>query len=113
MRGECVNTTPPAHTTQIWIFMSELANMLNIKEQQFTLTAALLLRLQAQRKQRYTPLYFALFLFTRDSIESVVYDIVQLDALHEGHLMFQLVQYSRYHSIFAWRKLLTRLLRTL
>ncbi|KER24391.1 hypothetical protein T265_14438, partial [Opisthorchis viverrini] len=33
---------------------------------------------------------------TRDSTESLVYDIVQLNVLHTGRLMFQLSRYSRH-----------------
>ncbi|KAG5441793.1 hypothetical protein CSKR_110601 [Clonorchis sinensis] len=41
------------------------------------------------------------FVFTRDSAESLDYDIFQLNVLHEGRLMFQLARYSRYRSIFS------------
>ncbi|KER30946.1 hypothetical protein T265_02756 [Opisthorchis viverrini] len=43
---------------------------------------------------------------------TTVYDILQLNVLHTGRLMFQLAQYSRYRSIFSYRKLLTKLLKT-
>ncbi|KER33621.1 hypothetical protein T265_00512 [Opisthorchis viverrini] len=43
---------------------------------------------------------------TGDSIESLIYDVLQLNVLHTGRLMFQLVRYSRYRSIFSQRKLL-------
>ncbi|KER33623.1 hypothetical protein T265_00514 [Opisthorchis viverrini] len=51
--------------------------------------------------------------FMRDSTESLVYDVLQLNVLHTGRLMFQLARYSRYRSIFSRNKLLTRLLRSL
>ncbi|KER25439.1 hypothetical protein T265_07119 [Opisthorchis viverrini] len=37
--------------------------------------------------------------FMRDPTESLVYDILQLNALHTGRLMFHLARYSRYRSI--------------
>ncbi|KER28511.1 hypothetical protein T265_13559, partial [Opisthorchis viverrini] len=36
--------------------------------------------------------------FTRDSTESLVCDILQLNMLHTGRLMFQLARYSRYRN---------------
>ncbi|KER19690.1 hypothetical protein T265_11605 [Opisthorchis viverrini] len=57
---------------------------------------------------RYTHLQI-----TRDSTEYLVYNILQLNVLHAGRPMFHLARYSRYRSIFSWRKLLTRLLKTL
>ncbi|KER21735.1 hypothetical protein T265_15022, partial [Opisthorchis viverrini] len=50
--------------------------------------------------EKYTHLQINL-VFTRDSTESLVYDILQLNVLHTGHLMFQLARYSRYRSIFS------------
>ncbi|KER29680.1 hypothetical protein T265_03780 [Opisthorchis viverrini] len=41
------------------------------------------------------------FVFTRDPTKSLVYDILQLNVLHTGHLMFQLARYSRYRSIIS------------
>ncbi|KER33161.1 hypothetical protein T265_00862 [Opisthorchis viverrini] len=38
-------------------------------------------------------------IFTGDSSEYFVYDILQLNVLHTGRLMFQLIRYSRYHSL--------------
>ncbi|KAG5453631.1 hypothetical protein CSKR_111584 [Clonorchis sinensis] len=55
---------------------------------------------------KYTHLQINL-IFTTDSSESLVYDVLQLNVLHTGHFMFQLVRYSRYRSIFSQRKLLT------
>ncbi|KAG5453526.1 Potassium voltage-gated channel protein eag [Clonorchis sinensis] len=43
-----------------------------------------------------------------DSSESLVYDVLQLNVLHTGRLMFHLVRYSGYRSIFSQWKLLTR-----
>ncbi|KAG5449329.1 hypothetical protein CSKR_100589 [Clonorchis sinensis] len=37
--------------------------------------------------------------FTGDSSESLVYGVFQMNVLHTGRLMFQLVRYSRYRSI--------------
>ncbi|KER34037.1 hypothetical protein T265_00222 [Opisthorchis viverrini] len=50
--------------------------------------------------EKYTNLQINL-LFTRDSTESLVYDILQMNVLHTGRLMFQLARYSRYRSIFS------------
>ncbi|KER21877.1 hypothetical protein T265_09907 [Opisthorchis viverrini] len=50
--------------------------------------------------EKYTHLQISL-VFTRDSTESLVYDVLQLNALHTGRLMFQLVRYSRYCNIFS------------
>ncbi|KAG5446686.1 hypothetical protein CSKR_112574 [Clonorchis sinensis] len=36
-----------------------------------------------------------------DSSESLVYDVLQLTALHAGRLMFQLVRYSRYRCVLS------------
>ncbi|KER26958.1 hypothetical protein T265_05867 [Opisthorchis viverrini] len=44
---------------------------------------------------KYTPLQINL-LFTTDPTESLVYDVLQLNVLHTGRLMFQLARYSRY-----------------
>ncbi|KER26747.1 hypothetical protein T265_13934, partial [Opisthorchis viverrini] len=46
------------------------------------------------------------FVFTTDSTESLIYDILQLNVLHTGRLVFQLERYLRYRSIFSLRKLL-------
>ncbi|KAG5454321.1 hypothetical protein CSKR_109227, partial [Clonorchis sinensis] len=40
------------------------------------------------------------WVFTEDSSESLVYGVVQLNVLHRGRLMFQLVRCSRYRSVF-------------
>ncbi|KER32875.1 hypothetical protein T265_01161 [Opisthorchis viverrini] len=40
---------------------------------------------------------------TRDSIESLLHDILQQNVLHTGHLMFQLARYSRYRSTLGFR----------
>ncbi|KER31381.1 hypothetical protein T265_02426 [Opisthorchis viverrini] len=48
--------------------------------------------------------------FTRDSTESLVYDIFHLNSQYKGRFIFQLVRYSIYHSIFSLRKLPTKLL---
>ncbi|GAA51537.1 hypothetical protein CLF_106349 [Clonorchis sinensis] len=56
---------------------------------------------------KYTHLQIKL-VFTGDPAESHVYDIPQLNVLHRGRLVFQLVQYLRYRNIFSQRKLLTR-----
>ncbi|KAG5454301.1 hypothetical protein CSKR_113992, partial [Clonorchis sinensis] len=45
--------------------------------------------------KKHTHLPFTLA-FTRGSTESPFYDILQMNVLHTGRLMFQLVQYSRY-----------------
>ncbi|KER22146.1 hypothetical protein T265_09679 [Opisthorchis viverrini] len=45
----------------------------------------------------FTPLQIHL-VSTKDSIESLVYDILQLNVLHKGLLMIQLARYSRYRS---------------
>ncbi|KER21648.1 hypothetical protein T265_10070 [Opisthorchis viverrini] len=58
--------------------------------------------------EKYTHSQITL-IFTRDSTESLVYDVLQLNVLHTGRLIFQLVRYSRYRSIFSRRKLLTTL----
>ncbi|KER23916.1 hypothetical protein T265_08283 [Opisthorchis viverrini] len=39
--------------------------------------------------------------FTKESTESLVYDILQLNVLHTGRLMFQLARRSRYLRIFS------------
>ncbi|KER22966.1 LOW QUALITY PROTEIN: hypothetical protein T265_14741 [Opisthorchis viverrini] len=39
--------------------------------------------------------------FARDSTKSLVYDILQLNAMHTGRLMIQLARYSRYRSTFS------------
>ncbi|KER26778.1 hypothetical protein T265_06059 [Opisthorchis viverrini] len=39
--------------------------------------------------------------FTRDSIESLVYDVLRLCVVHTGRLKFQLPRYSTYRSIFS------------
>ncbi|KAG5450664.1 hypothetical protein CSKR_108786 [Clonorchis sinensis] len=52
---------------------------------------------------KYTQLQINL-VFTEDSSESLVYGVPQLNVLHKGCLMFQLVGYSRYRSIFSQRK---------
>ncbi|KAG5452340.1 hypothetical protein CSKR_105231 [Clonorchis sinensis] len=62
-------------------------------------------------KGKCTDLHIRL-VFTGDLNESVVRGIFQLNALHKAHLMFKLVRYSRYGSIFLQRKLFTSLLRT-
>ncbi|KER31349.1 hypothetical protein T265_13000, partial [Opisthorchis viverrini] len=49
---------------------------------------------------KYTHLQINL-VFTRDSTESLAYDILQLNVLHTGRLMFQLPRYSRYRSIYS------------
>ncbi|KAG5450474.1 hypothetical protein CSKR_103768 [Clonorchis sinensis] len=49
---------------------------------------------------KYTHLQINL-VFTEDSAESLVYDILQLNVLHKGCVVFQLVRYSRYRSIFS------------
>ncbi|KER23469.1 hypothetical protein T265_08636 [Opisthorchis viverrini] len=49
---------------------------------------------------KYTHLQINL-VCTRDSTESLVYDVPQLNMLHTGRIMFQLVRYSRYRSIFS------------
>ncbi|KAG5454085.1 hypothetical protein CSKR_112630 [Clonorchis sinensis] len=59
---------------------------------------------------KYTHLQINLA-FTRDSTEFLVYDILQLNMLHQGRLLFQLVLSSRYRSIFSSGKLLTSWLR--
>ncbi|KAG5445308.1 hypothetical protein CSKR_105793, partial [Clonorchis sinensis] len=46
----------------------------------------------------YTHLQINL-VFTADSTISLVCDILQLNVLHKGRLMFQLVPYSRYQSV--------------
>ncbi|KER20228.1 hypothetical protein T265_11167 [Opisthorchis viverrini] len=38
--------------------------------------------------------------FTGDSSESLVYDILQQNGLHAGHLMLQLARHSRYRGPF-------------
>ncbi|KER22577.1 hypothetical protein T265_09374 [Opisthorchis viverrini] len=53
-----------------------------------------------QQNEKYTHLQINLF-FTRDSTESLVYDILQLKVLYTGRLMIQLARYSRYRSIFS------------
>ncbi|KER21626.1 hypothetical protein T265_15049, partial [Opisthorchis viverrini] len=45
--------------------------------------------------------------FMRNSTESLVYDILQLNVLNTGRPMIQLARYSRYRSIYLHRKLLT------
>ncbi|KAG5452382.1 hypothetical protein CSKR_100807 [Clonorchis sinensis] len=45
--------------------------------------------------EKYTHLQINL-VFTGDSRESLVYDVLQLNVLHTGHLMFQLIRYSKY-----------------
>ncbi|KER22219.1 hypothetical protein T265_09641 [Opisthorchis viverrini] len=47
--------------------------------------------------EKYTNLQINLVL-TRESTESLVYDIIQLNALHTGCLMIQLARYSRYRT---------------
>ncbi|GAA50187.1 hypothetical protein CLF_104172 [Clonorchis sinensis] len=49
---------------------------------------------------KYTRLKINL-VFTGDSIESLDYDVLQLNVLHTWRLMFQLLRYSRYRSIFS------------
>ncbi|KAG5443718.1 hypothetical protein CSKR_112402 [Clonorchis sinensis] len=61
---------------------------------------------------QYTHLHINL-VFTEDSTESLVCETPQMNALHQGRLMFRLVRYSKYRSIFSYRKLPTRLLKTL
>ncbi|KAG5450831.1 hypothetical protein CSKR_101448 [Clonorchis sinensis] len=61
---------------------------------------------------KYTHLHINL-VFTRDSPESLIQDIPQLNELHKGHLMFELIRYSGYRSIFSQKRLLTRLLKSL
>ncbi|KER33661.1 hypothetical protein T265_00547 [Opisthorchis viverrini] len=48
--------------------------------------------------EKYTHLQINLVL-TGDSIESLVYDVLQLNVLHTGYLMFQLAQYSGYRVV--------------
>ncbi|KER26068.1 hypothetical protein T265_14073, partial [Opisthorchis viverrini] len=48
--------------------------------------------------EKYTHLQINL-VFTRDSAESLVYDILQLNVLHTGRLMFQLSRHSRYRKV--------------
>ncbi|KAG5441664.1 hypothetical protein CSKR_103199 [Clonorchis sinensis] len=50
--------------------------------------------------------------FTGDSSESLVYDVFQLNVLHTGLLMFQLVRYSRYRK-YTRNALLIMLLKIL
>ncbi|KER20673.1 LOW QUALITY PROTEIN: hypothetical protein T265_15260 [Opisthorchis viverrini] len=50
--------------------------------------------------EKYTHLQINL-VFTTDSTESLVYDILQLNVMHTGRLMIQLARYSRYPSIFS------------
>ncbi|KER24600.1 hypothetical protein T265_07791 [Opisthorchis viverrini] len=61
--------------------------------------------------EKYTHLQLNL-VFTHESTEPLVYDVLQLNVLHTGRLMIQLARYSRNRSIFSSRKLLTRLLKT-
>ncbi|KER22367.1 hypothetical protein T265_09536 [Opisthorchis viverrini] len=49
----------------------------------------------------FEPWTFRNLVFTRDSIESLVYDILRLNVLHTSRLMFQLARYSRHRSIFS------------
>ncbi|KER27001.1 hypothetical protein T265_13887, partial [Opisthorchis viverrini] len=48
--------------------------------------------------EKYTHLQINL-VFTGDSIESLVYDVLQLNVLHTDRLMIQLARYSRYRSL--------------
>ncbi|KER20104.1 LOW QUALITY PROTEIN: hypothetical protein T265_15393 [Opisthorchis viverrini] len=50
--------------------------------------------------EKYTHLQIKL-VFTRDSTESLAYDILQLNVLHTGCLIIHLARYSRYRSIFS------------
>ncbi|KAG5452886.1 hypothetical protein CSKR_107431 [Clonorchis sinensis] len=50
--------------------------------------------------------------FMEYSSEYLVTGVLQLN-VHKGRFIFQLVRYSKYRTIFSWRKLLTRLLKTL
>ncbi|KER31930.1 LOW QUALITY PROTEIN: hypothetical protein T265_12885 [Opisthorchis viverrini] len=59
--------------------------------------------------KKYTHLRISL-VFTRDSTESLAYDIPRLNVLHTCRL---LARYSRYCSIFSLSKLLARLVKTL
>ncbi|KAG5443162.1 hypothetical protein CSKR_108506, partial [Clonorchis sinensis] len=54
-----------------------------------------------------------IMVFRGSSFESLVYNILQLNALDKGRLLSQLRRFSRYHSIFSLRKLLTRSPKTL
>ncbi|KER31742.1 hypothetical protein T265_12926, partial [Opisthorchis viverrini] len=47
--------------------------------------------------EKYTNLQINL-VFTGDSIESLVYDVLQLNVLHTGRLMIQLARYSIYRT---------------
>ncbi|KAG5445486.1 hypothetical protein CSKR_100975 [Clonorchis sinensis] len=58
---------------------------------------------------KYTHLQINL-VFTGDSSESLVYDVLQLNVLHEGHLMSSLARYSRYANECICRDLATSLL---
>ncbi|KER20871.1 hypothetical protein T265_10660 [Opisthorchis viverrini] len=54
----------------------------------------------ATLSEKYTHLQINL-VFTTDSNESLVYDILDMNMLHTGHLTIQLARYSRYRSIFS------------
>ncbi|KER32582.1 hypothetical protein T265_01452 [Opisthorchis viverrini] len=58
--------------------------------------------------EKYTNLQIDL-VFTRDSTESLVYDILQLNVLHTGRIMLHLARYSGYRNIYFMKETRNRI----
>ncbi|KAG5451292.1 hypothetical protein CSKR_106576 [Clonorchis sinensis] len=92
--------------TDVMLSMMMMMMMMNLQQRQTSQTGSDLSKRRITQPHtstnhfdKYTHLQINL-VFTGDSSESLVYDVRQLNVPHTGHLMFQLVRYSRYRSIF-------------